>query len=231
MLDYRLRVSRWARGISLRVTEDARLEVIAPRRIGARTIARVFRDHQDWITTTMQDARSHYHPSAPSVPAQVVLPAVARRWAITREPTSARGVRVIENPDALVLTGQITEPAACHRALRRWLAACACDHLPALLENTSRQHALPYGRCAVRLTRRQWGCCYRSGLISLSARLLFLPPAVVEYVLIHELSHTQEQNHSQNFWRIVARHCPEYKLRRLALRSLAENIPEWVVAR
>ena len=231
MLEYRLRVSRWARGITLRVTEDARLEVIAPRRIGPRTVARLFRAHHDWIATTMQDAAFRYSPAVPSLPAEVILPAIRGRWTITRARTSARGVRALADSQEIALTGQVTDAAACRRALRRWLVARAWDHLPVLLEQASRAHGLPYGRCAVRLTRSQWGCCYRSGLISLSARLLFLPPAVTEYVLIHELCHTLEQNHSHAFWHIVARHCPEYTLRRVELRSLGKTIPAWVVAR
>jgi predicted metal-dependent hydrolase len=232
LIEYRLRVSHWARGVTLRVTDDARIEVVAPRRIGARTIARILGEHREWIATALGEAQArHCRPAPPTIPLDVLLPAIGGHWTLTREPTQARGVRIRHGDNELVLTGQVSDAESCRRALRRWLVGLAWDHLLPWLENVSYRHAIPYGRCAVRLTRAQWGCCYRSGLITLSARLLFLPPPVVEYILVHELCHTKEQNHSAAFWCLVARYCPEFKLRRADLRRLAKSVPGWVAER
>jgi len=56
-----------------------------------------------------------------------------------------------------------------------------------------------------------WGSCSNSGNINLSTRLLFAPEEVIDYVIIHELAHLQEMNHSPRFWKMVARAMPDYK--------------------
>jgi predicted metal-dependent hydrolase len=233
-MNYRLRVTPWARGISLLVTLTGALEVVAPRRYGLRTIAQLLRREAVWIQAAQADtaARRQALPPPPAwrLPPEIVLPAVDLHWSVTVRPTSARGARVIEKtPDALVVTGPVADAGACRRAIRRWLLRQGQVHLPPRLEVVSRACALPYVRSTVRLARSRWGSCSRAGVISLNARLLLLPPSLVDYVLVHELCHTQEPNHSPAFWRLVARHCPAYSDHRAALRAAGRQLPAWAL--
>jgi predicted metal-dependent hydrolase len=63
----------------------------------------------------------------------------------------------------------------------------------------------------VRNQRSRWGSCSRRGTISLNWRLIQTPVSVRDYVILHELAHLKEMNHSKRFWREVARLCPDYK--------------------
>ncbi len=63
----------------------------------------------------------------------------------------------------------------------------------------------------VRDYKRRWGCCDSNGKLSFNWRILQAPTAVSDYVVIHELAHCHEFNHSQRFWRIVAKQMPEYQ--------------------
>lgn len=60
-------------------------------------------------------------------------------------------------------------------------------------------------------TQSQWGSCSTDGVINLSVRLLFTPPIVQDYVIIHELAHLLEMNHGPRFWALVKRAMPDYK--------------------
>jgi hypothetical protein len=132
------------------------------------------------------------------------LPAVDASWTVTTRPTAARGARVVQDfPEELVVAGPVADPTACRRALRRWLLRQGQGHLPRRLAEVSHGCGLPYSRSTVRLARSRWGSCSRSGVISLNARLLLLPLALVDYVLVHELCHTREPNHSPAFWALV----------------------------
>jgi predicted metal-dependent hydrolase len=62
----------------------------------------------------------------------------------------------------------------------------------------------------------------------LNARLLFLRPEVVDYVLLHELCHTVEMNHSPRFWTLLGYHDPECRVHRKLLRSAGESVPTWL---
>ena len=69
-----------------------------------------------------------------------------------------------------------------------------------------------------------WGSCSRRGTLSFNRRLLEAPPEVLDYVVIHELAHLSEMNHSRRFWAIVARFCPEHRRHRRWLRDFARGI-------
>jgi len=67
------------------------------------------------------------------------------------------------------------------------------------------------GKITLKNTSSRWGSCSSKGNINLSTRLFFAPKEVLDYVIIHELSHLIEHNHSRNFWNYVARTMPDYK--------------------
>jgi len=81
-------------------------------------------------------------------------------------------------------------------------------------------HNLTVRRVVIRNQKSRWGSCSVRGTISLNWRLIQTPPLVVEYIIIHELMHLREMNHSARFWRLVAQAFPDY---RLAERWLKEN--------
>jgi predicted metal-dependent hydrolase len=76
-----------------------------------------------------------------------------------------------------------------------------------------------YKRVSIRNQSSRWGSCSRSGTLSFSYRLLFLPEEVRDYVLVHELCHLQHMNHSKKFWSLVAEVCPNHKLLRKQLKN------------
>ncbi len=66
-------------------------------------------------------------------------------------------------------------------------------------------------KISLKYNHSNWGSCSTKGNVNLSTRLLFAPTAVIDYVIVHELSHLLEMNHSPRFWRIVAKAMPNYK--------------------
>lgn len=77
----------------------------------------------------------------------------------------------------------------------------------------------------LRNCRTRWGSCASNGRISLSSRLLFVPPEILDYVIIHELAHTKVKSHDKRFWDIVESILPDHKERRTWLRKNDANIP------
>ena len=70
---------------------------------------------------------------------------------------------------------------------------------------------VPVGKVNLKYTTSRWGSCSSKGNINLSTRLLFAPEDVLDYVIIHELAHRKEMNHSSRFWNLVAGAMPDYK--------------------
>ena len=108
-----------------------------------------------------------------------------------------------------------TLPAGVEAALRRQ----AARDLPERLAELARLHGFTVEAVSVRNQRTRWGSCSPTGRISLNWRLVQVPPAVRDYVLLHELTHLRHPNHSARFWRELARLCPGHAEARRWLRA------------
>lgn len=78
---------------------------------------------------------------------------------------------------------------------------------------------LEYGRVFVKDQRTLWGSCSGKKNLNFNWRLAAAPPEALDYVVIHELCHLREMNHSKKFWALVLAACPDYKVRRRWLRD------------
>ena len=76
-----------------------------------------------------------------------------------------------------------------------------------------------YGRITIRSQRTLWGSCSGKGNLSFNCLLMLTPPEVLDYVVVHELCHRKEMNHSARFWAEVGRVLPDYEIRRKWLRE------------
>ena len=76
-----------------------------------------------------------------------------------------------------------------------------------------------YGRISMRNQKTRWGSCSSNGNLNFNNRLLFVPKELVDYVVVHELAHRKEMNHSNAFWNVVEKYMPDYKERRKKLRE------------
>jgi predicted metal-dependent hydrolase len=90
------------------------------------------------------------------------------------------------------------------------LRRVAALELPARVAELSARHQLPVQRITVRNQRSRCGSCSRRGTISLNWRLVQTPTGVCDYIILHELAHLKEMNHSSRFWKEVERLCPEF---------------------
>ena len=102
---------------------------------------------------------------------------------------------------------------------RKALAAKAAAVLPEKVGRFAGQMNLSYGRVSIRSQRTRWGSCSAKGNLSFNCLLMLCPEEVQDYVVIHELCHRREMNHSAAFWREVERYCPDYRIHRKWLKD------------
>jgi predicted metal-dependent hydrolase len=91
------------------------------------------------------------------------------------------------------------------------LRARAARELPPQLHTLADAHGITVTKVSIRNQRSRWGACSSSGSITLNWRLILVPDFVREYVMIHELMHRRELNHSRRFWKHVMAACPRHK--------------------
>jgi predicted metal-dependent hydrolase len=95
--------------------------------------------------------------------------------------------------------------------VEKHLRKMAARELPVRVLELAKQHGFSINRVTVRNQRTRWGSCSRQGNISLNWRLIQTPDFVRDYIILHELAHLRQMNHSKQFWDEVERLCPDYR--------------------
>lgn len=91
------------------------------------------------------------------------------------------------------------------------LAERALEYIPKRVYYFARRIGVEYGRITIRNQKTRWGSCSRKGNLNFNCLLMLMPPEIIDYVIVHELCHRKEMNHSSAFWREVAKILPDYK--------------------
>jgi predicted metal-dependent hydrolase len=100
----------------------------------------------------------------------------------------------------------------------------AKEHLQQKCLYFSQIMGLRHGEVKINSAKTRWGSCNRKGDINFTYRLMFAPEELVDYVVVHELAHLKEMNHSVRFWSVVEQTMPDYKARRKKLREFEHQI-------
>ena len=196
---------RRARRYILRVRPDGSIRVTIPRGGSRREASAFLERHARWAERERARVAALHAPAAWPAGHVVLLDGQPVRLDI--EEAAGRRVLTLGGLRSAV-PGDATDlrPAA-ERLLRRLAARVLGPQLQAL----AARHGLAVRRILIRNQRTRWGSCSRAGVIALNFRLVQMPGAVREYVLLHELMHLRQQNHSRRFWRLVEDVCPEFR--------------------
>lgn len=232
LFEYRLRVSARARHVRLRVTPHNGLEVVVPRGYNPAPIPGMLERKQAWIRAALERTEAErrlYGPEpAWKLPDEIRLPALGRIWQVTAQEADTPWAAVRETgPGRLLLHGRINDEHASRAALSRWLVRQAYEHLAPRLMELSGQLGLAFRRVGFKRQRTRWGSCSHHRSISLNAKLLFLDPVLVRYVMVHELCHLAEMNHSPRFWSLVQKHHADFRAHDRELRKGWKSVPRW----
>lgn len=100
-----------------------------------------------------------------------------------------------------------------------WLRTEGVECFRRKIEEWSGKMGISHGRVTIRDQKTRWGSCSSKGNLNFSWRLLMMPEEIMDYVVVHELAHRREMNHSPRFWQIVGEYIPDYAVRKQWLRE------------
>lgn len=99
------------------------------------------------------------------------------------------------------------------------LTELAKEVIPQRVAFFARQMDVTYGRITIRNQKTRWGSCSQAGNLNFNCRLMTMPPEVLDYVVVHELCHRKQMNHSRAFWEEVEKVLPDYRVTRQWLKQ------------
>ena len=227
-----------ARRYVLRVRPDGSARVTIPRG-GSRSIARDFvQDHLPWVEKQLIKLAAQTPEGRSWGPGSLIwfrgekIPLTVRALvtagstaAGTAEPVSATQLSAagIIEFGGLMITA-VNLAADLRPAVEDHLRCLAQSELVSRTFELARSHSIAINRVVVRDQRSRWGSCSVRGTVSLNWRLVQTPILVRDYLIVHELMHTREMNHSQRYWRCVEEAFPLYRMAEQWLRKYGRQL-------
>jgi predicted metal-dependent hydrolase len=224
---YSLKISQRARSVRLQISREKGLIITVPAGFNQRLLLGIIQSKSDWIQKTFEHVSKLPLRKPQTLPERLELLAIGETWMVVYRTEPGNKVQALEQQrgKVLIITGKISSKPAVKRAIKEWVRERATRLLPDWTERLSRKTGLPYKNLTIRDQKTRWGSCSALKNVNLNQKLIFLPPQLVDYVIIHELCHTQVLSHSSKFWELVSTYFPGYKEARKQLRFLAHEIP------
>jgi predicted metal-dependent hydrolase len=218
-ITYTLKRSGKRRSIGLRI-DDRGLTVSMPLRASEKWLNSVLQDKASWVVEKL-DGWQTRKPAATlwrdgeKIDYLGELLVLRVMQSLFASPLERRG------KELWIFVADAVETAHIEETVSRWYQGEALH----LFEQRAAHYALLLNVVprAIKLSsaKAQWGSCTVDGTVRLNVQLIKLPVRLIDYVVVHELAHLRELNHSEAFWRIVESACPDYPKLRSELKDIA----------
>jgi predicted metal-dependent hydrolase len=217
-----LRRSPRASSVRIRVAPDGRLRASLPLYAPAFLVKRLLKTSRSQLRAMLTEQQTSTFEHGMQIGKSHTL--IVRETAVETPSVKRHDLQIIVS---LPSTMDLNHPQV-HRATRdvviEALRIEAKSHLPKRLGYLADKHDMPFQKIRFSHASGRWGSCSSNGTISLNIALMKLPFELIDYVLIHELCHTQQMNHSHAFWELVGNADPLYKTHRRALKNETPSI-------
>lgn len=204
-----LRVSLRTKRISIRISAASGVELVVPKKFNYDRAHNFLLSKEHWIKKQLSK-----HIPSESVPSGEI-PIFGKIYQIVLVKDALVAVRLAEK-SILVLENQAP---IVMMDLKFFLRSLLKEEITIYADKISRLLNVKYKKITIKDTISRWGSCSIKGNLAFSWRLVFAPKFIMEYVVIHEVCHLIEMNHSPRFWKLVSNLCPDYLMARRWLKK------------
>ena len=207
------------------------LEVRAPRWATVASVEAVLHEKSAWILRKLQESQERQKQMRHTVIEWrdgASLPFLGEQWLVRLDPEhqSPQASYQETSPKCLPIALSIhAQPGQIRDAVQAWLMQQAKLNFTQRLDHFAPQLGVQWKRLSLSNASSRWGTASADGSIRLNWRLIHFKQDVIDYVVVHELSHLRVMNHSPQFWETVGSLVPDYQQRRHALNE--EVLPKW----
>jgi len=230
MQNIQIRRSQRAKRIRIIVTPE-KIEVVAPLRLSEKKIRQFMQAKQDWILSAhkkvQQSVASKVSFAPDSYQTGALIPYQGKQYLLEVKESQCAEIKIdfFKKFMAYVPEGFSQQYSVKERSellkqeISVWMMDLAVKQSAVYMDRFSFLYQLYPRSITIKTQKSRWGSCGIQGDIYLNWLLILAPVKVFEYVVVHELCHIEQRNHSADFWGLVARHCPDYKQYRLWLKE------------
>ena len=214
---YSIKRSPKRKKLTITVERDRRVVVHAPANVSDELIKQVVRDKRQWVYEKMQHSQKYKelpHPPGKELVNGESALYLGRHYQIELVPSDSKRVRF--NQRFLIPRSIASRRMS---ILRDWYIDKAREQLVPRVARRARELGVNFEQAKVVDNRYRWGSCTVKDNVNLNWRLIKAPMFVIDYVIVHELAHLIEANHTHRFWNIVRTHSPMMEKARCWLRD------------
>lgn len=204
-IDVKVRNSIKAKNISIKIKSNQTVELVMPRGANFKTAHKFLLEKELWIKNKLGRIKIHSNEDASILQ---IISILGQEYEIIKENKDISVPILIDN-NKLLISSSISENKI-NQIIIPYLKKIFKYELEkyALLKATELD--VSFKRISIRDTSSRWGSCSSEGNLSFSWRLVLAPRFVMDYVIVHELCHLIEMNHSHKFWRLVDKFFPDH---------------------
>lgn len=203
-----------ARRLSIKVEPSGAVRVVSPPKVRLHTITQFVEANTEWIKRTQKK----YQTALPPQDSVLIFgKQYSKKLEYKKEkPLGARIVdkSVVINTPELLITPELSWGKEHARQLESFLDAASKKYITERVKQLATKMQLQYRHVNFKKQSTRWGSCSTQKNLNFNLKLVHAPTAVIDYVIIHELSHLKHMDHSARFWHLVGQYDPEYQVHR-----------------
>ena len=208
--EIKIRKNKLARSVKLSVGVDGSLRASIPYYSPEFAVRRLVNGNRDEIRKMLatHNAKNSYQDGDLIGKTHTLF---LRKFSGEEIKISNEGNQIlVQIPQELAFENQLVQ-SEIRKTVSKILRKQAKAYLPRRIDFLAEKYGFNFEKLRFSHTGTRWGSCSSSGTISLNIALMNLPHHLIDYVIIHELCHTRQMNHSSKFWQEVEKYCPDYK--------------------
>jgi len=205
-INYTIRNSKKAKRILIKILPDAKVELVVPIGASVNKAKQFINSKQHWINSRLTKMALDSCASISDDSSVIIF---AQRYKLLHCQKYIPQLFQFEDSE-LLISKHLNKPDI-KIMLKAYLLSILKEYIRPMCEEYCLALGVKYKKISLKDTKGQWGSCSARGNLSFSWRLVFAPKDVVKYLVVHEVSHLVQRNHSSKFWAVVENLYPEYK--------------------
>lgn len=210
--DILIRTNR--RSLSLSISKQGELVVRAPKKLSMQYILAFIKEKEKWITKKKNEVLENCKLNNQFLNYDCML-FCGKKYKVV----SQKGIKKIELTESEMYVPNVSDKDKLNIFYQNWYINRAKEILVNRVEYFANLMQVDYSKIVIMNNKRRWGACTRNGVLKFNYRMIMLPHKVIDYIVIHELTHLIEFNHSQAFYKIIESIMPDYKKQKELLKK------------